>query len=71
MGPPTSSLPAAATSSSRVGRTGSGGADRSGSGSYTPGGVISALGMGHILPYLPMKTRRAAAPGGCGGRCFT
>ncbi len=45
MGPPISSLPAAATSSSLVGRTGSG--------SCTLVGVSSALGMGDILPYGP------------------
>ncbi|GHH70172.1 hypothetical protein GCM10018793_03800 [Streptomyces sulfonofaciens] len=43
MGPPSSSLPAAATSSSLVGRTASG--------CWTLVGIISALGMPPILPY--------------------
>lgn len=51
MGPPISSLPAAATSSSLVGRTGSG--------SRTLVRVVSALGMAHILPY--------ASENGCRG----
>ncbi|GHI06442.1 hypothetical protein Scel_47630 [Streptomyces cellostaticus] len=71
MGPPISSLPTAATSSSLVGRTGSAWAGRTGSGSCMLTGVISALGMGHILPYLSRNTPRAAAPRGCGGPCFT
>ncbi len=62
-GPPISSLPAAATGSSLVGRTGSG--------SRSLVRVVSALGMPHILPYEPGNTPRAAAPGGCGGPRFT
>ncbi|GHH05574.1 hypothetical protein GCM10018780_37260 [Streptomyces lanatus] len=52
MGPPISSLPFAATSSSLVGRTGSG--------SCTLVGVVSALGMGHILPYVSENGARTA-----------
>jgi hypothetical protein len=49
MGPPISSLPAAATSSAFVGRTGSG--------SCALVCVVSALGMGHILPYAAEDPR--------------
>src|SRR5262245_23565914 len=51
-GPPISSLPAAATSSSLVGRTGSG--------SCTLACVDSALGMPHILPYVSRYTPRVS-----------
>ncbi|GGX45112.1 hypothetical protein GCM10010321_72160 [Streptomyces chartreusis] len=56
MGPPISSLPFAATSSSLVGCT-------TGSGSCTLVGVVSALGMGHILPYQSENSARAKAVG--------
>lgn len=63
MGPPISSLPLAATSSSLVGRTSSG--------SCALTRVVSALGMPHILPYVSRNALRAAAPGRCGGPRFT
>ncbi|CAM5629729.1 hypothetical protein SGRIM128S_07598 [Streptomyces griseomycini] len=62
-GPPISSLPAAATRSSSVGRTGSG--------SWTLACFDSPLGMPHILPYVAGNTPRAAVPEGYGGPRFT
>ncbi|WP_436847385.1 sensor histidine kinase [Streptomyces aureus] len=50
MGPPISSLPPAATSSSWVGRTSSG--------SCSLARVVSALGMPHILPYVSENRSR-------------
>ncbi|GGU15900.1 hypothetical protein GCM10015534_18310 [Streptomyces diastaticus subsp. diastaticus] len=63
MGPPISSEPAAATSSSRVGCT----VSRCGALAR----VVSGLGMGAILPHGPRNAGRAAAPVGATTPGFT